>query len=132
MSTAAALGTAGLTLKDITLEIRSDEIFGILGPNGSGKSTLVQKVLELPGTMPSRSCTTRPQRATEATGKCYDFVTEAEKYSDDTSTADSGGDLGAVVRGQMVPDFEQAVFSLLDGVDLGADQFDAVLIQNRF
>ena len=44
-----------------------------------------------------------------------DFVTEAEKYSDDTSTADSGGDLGAVVRGQMVPDFEQAVFSLQKG-----------------
>jgi len=28
-------------LKDITLEIRSDEIFGILGPNGSGKTTLI-------------------------------------------------------------------------------------------
>ena len=50
----------------------------VSGPSGSGKSTLVQRVLELPGTMPSISCTTRPQRATEATGKCYDFVTEAE------------------------------------------------------
>src|SRR5258707_13725417 len=28
--------------------------------------------------MPSVSCTTRPRRATEASGKCYDFVTEAE------------------------------------------------------
>jgi guanylate kinase len=28
--------------------------------------------------MPSVSCTTRSRRATEATGKCYDFVTEAE------------------------------------------------------
>jgi guanylate kinase len=45
------------------------------GPSGSGKSTLVQGVLELPGTMPSVSCTTRPRRATEASGKCYDFVT---------------------------------------------------------
>src|SRR5208282_2847027 len=50
----------------------------VSGPSGSGKSTLVQKVLELPGTMPSISCTTRSRRATEATGKCYDFVTEAE------------------------------------------------------
>lgn len=50
----------------------------VSGPSGSGKSTLVQKVLELPGTMPSISCTTRPRRATEASGKCYDFVTEAE------------------------------------------------------
>jgi guanylate kinase len=48
------------------------------GPSGSGKSTLVQRILELPGTMPSISCTTRPRRATESSGKCYDFVTEAE------------------------------------------------------
>jgi len=50
----------------------------VSGPSGSGKSTLVQKMLELPGTMPSISCTTRSRRATEASGKCYDFVTEAE------------------------------------------------------
>jgi guanylate kinase len=50
----------------------------VSGPSGSGKSTLVQRILALPGTMPSVSCTTRPRRATEATGKCYDFVTEAE------------------------------------------------------
>jgi guanylate kinase len=50
----------------------------VSGPSGSGKSTLVQRILELPGTMPSKSCTTRPRRTTESSGKCYDFVTEAE------------------------------------------------------
>jgi len=50
----------------------------VSGPSGSGKSTLVQKILEMPGTMPSVSCTTRPRRATEASGKCYDFVAEEE------------------------------------------------------
>ncbi|HUI53109.1 MAG TPA: guanylate kinase [Terriglobales bacterium] len=50
----------------------------VSGPSGSGKSTLVQKILELPGTMPSVSCTTRPRRATEASGKCYDFVTSEQ------------------------------------------------------
>jgi len=50
----------------------------VSGPSGSGKSTLVQKILEMPGTLPSVSCTTRARRATEAAGKCYDFVTEAE------------------------------------------------------
>jgi guanylate kinase len=50
----------------------------VSGPSGSGKSTLVQRILELPGTMPSVSCTTRPRRAAEASGKCYDFVTEQE------------------------------------------------------
>jgi len=50
----------------------------VSGPSGSGKSTLVEKVLELPGTMPSISYTTRPRRTTESSGKCYDFVTEPE------------------------------------------------------
>jgi guanylate kinase len=50
----------------------------VSGPSGSGKSTLVQKVLELPGTMPSISYTTRQRRATEASGKCYHFVTKVE------------------------------------------------------
>jgi guanylate kinase len=53
-------------------------VFIVSGPSGSGKSTLVQRILDLPGTMPSISCTTRARRATEASGKCYDFVTEAE------------------------------------------------------
>src|SRR4029077_6668654 len=50
----------------------------VSGPSGSGKSTLVQRILELSGTMPSISCTTRPRRATEASGKCYAYVTESE------------------------------------------------------
>src|SRR6202171_2443609 len=50
----------------------------VSGPSGSGKSTLVQRILELPGTMPSISCTTPSRRAIEASGKCYDFVMEAE------------------------------------------------------
>ena len=50
----------------------------VSGPSGSGKSTLVQRLLHMPGTMASRSCTTRPRRATEASSKCYDFVTEQE------------------------------------------------------
>src|SRR5947208_12979170 len=50
----------------------------VSGPSGSGKSTLVQKILELPGTMPSISCTTRARRATESSGNCYDSVSEAE------------------------------------------------------
>jgi guanylate kinase len=50
----------------------------VSGPSGSGKSTLVERIMELSGTMASVSCTTRPRRATEATGKCYDFVTEAQ------------------------------------------------------
>jgi guanylate kinase len=50
----------------------------VSGPSGSGKSTLVQKILQLPGTMLSVSCTTRPPRNTESDGKWYNFVTEEE------------------------------------------------------
>ena len=50
----------------------------VSGPSGSGKSTLVQRILQMPGTMASRSWTTRPRRTTESSGKCYDFVSENE------------------------------------------------------
>ena len=61
-----------------TLEGSAPMVLIVSGPSGSGKSTLVQRVLQMPGTMASRSCTTRPRRATESSGKCYDFVTESE------------------------------------------------------
>ena len=50
----------------------------VSGPSGSGKSTLVKKLLELPGTMLSVSCTTRQPRPTERPGEWYDFVSEAQ------------------------------------------------------
>ena len=39
----------------------------------------------------------------------------AEKYSDDKSNASKGGDLGWVMRGQMVAEFEKATFALKVG-----------------
>jgi guanylate kinase len=53
-------------------------VFIVSGPSGSGKSTLVEKILKVPGTMFSISCTTRPSRSTESPGKWYDFISEAE------------------------------------------------------
>jgi guanylate kinase len=50
----------------------------VSGPSGSGKSTLVSKLRELPGTLFSVSCTTRPPRAQESPGKWYDFISEQE------------------------------------------------------
>src|SRR5215831_12452576 len=50
----------------------------VSGPSGSGKSTLVQKILELPATLASVSCTTRPPRKTENKGKWYNYVSETE------------------------------------------------------
>ncbi len=44
-----------------------------------------------------------------------DFATLAQKNSDDTSNAPKGGDLGWFGRGQMVPEFDNAVFGLKAG-----------------
>lgn len=41
-----------------------------------------------------------------------DFATLAQQESDDTGSAQKGGDLGSFRRGQMIPPFEQAAFSL--------------------
>ena len=44
-----------------------------------------------------------------------DFAARARRYSEDPGTADKGGDLGWVTRGQMVPDFEKQAFLLEQG-----------------
>ena len=56
----------------------SHRIIIVSGPSGSGKSTLVERLRGLPGTIFSISCTTRPARAAESPGKCYNFISEAE------------------------------------------------------
>ncbi len=58
--------------------LREPRVFIISGPSGSGKSTLVKKLLELPGTLLSISCTTRQPRSNERDGEWYNFVLPEE------------------------------------------------------
>ena len=60
------------------MSARQPLVLIVSGPSGSGKSTLVEKILELPATMLSISCTTRQPRKTEGDGRWYNFVTESE------------------------------------------------------
>jgi peptidyl-prolyl cis-trans isomerase D len=44
-----------------------------------------------------------------------DFATLAEEFSDDPGSKRKGGDLGIIAKGQMVPEFEDAVFNMTQG-----------------
>lgn len=51
----------------------------------------------------------------EEAQKGKDFAELAKKYSDDPGTKNQGGDLGYISRGQVIPEFEAAIFSLKAG-----------------
>ena len=55
---------------------------------------------------------TRAEAVLAALQNGEDFATLAKQHSEDTATAEQGGDLGYFPRGQMVAPFEEASFSL--------------------
>ncbi len=55
------------------------------------------------------------KKIAEQLKKGADFATLAKEKSIDTGSAKNGGDLGFFSRGQMVPEFERAAFSLKKG-----------------
>ncbi len=59
------------------------------------------------------------------------FESQAKLYSEDPGSGAKGGDLGLVERGQMVPEFESALFKLKDGElsDIIETQFGYHLIK---
>ena len=44
-----------------------------------------------------------------------DFIREAKEYSEDTSNAPKGGDLGFTMRGRLVPQYEEVAYTIQDG-----------------
>jgi peptidyl-prolyl cis-trans isomerase SurA len=54
----------------------------------------------------------RAQQALSRAQSGEDFARLAREYSDDAATREAGGDLGWVRRGQLLPEFEEALFSM--------------------
>ena len=73
----------------------------------------------------------RARRVLAQARKGASFAELAHAHSEDQATATSGGDLGFVVEGQMVPPFEQALFALEPGAlsDLVRSPFGFHIIQ---
>jgi parvulin-like peptidyl-prolyl isomerase len=59
------------------------------------------------------------QQALERLKAGEDFAEVAKEVSADTSNNEQGGDLGWFIRGQMVPEFEEAAFALQPGETSG-------------
>lgn len=55
------------------------------------------------------------KKAAERIKAGEDFGKVAQEMSSDTASAKNGGDLGAFKRGTMVPEFDKAVFGLMEG-----------------
>jgi peptidyl-prolyl cis-trans isomerase SurA len=82
-----------------------------------------------PAVVSFRQVVVRPQADSAAVDSAYrladslsraiiagaDFATLARRFSSDPGSRDQGGDLGYFRRGQMVPEFERAAFSLRPG-----------------
>ena len=77
----------------------------------------------------------RAEKILDRLRKREDFAKLARQYSDDAATTPKGGDLGWIVRGQTVPEFEEEAFSLepgaLSGVIKTQYGFHIVKVQER-
>lgn len=80
---------------------------------------------------PGEESTAKAQAALERLAAGEDFAALAAELSDDGGTKNRGGDLGWVIRGQMVGPFENALFAMEEGAIEGPvqTQFGAHIIQ---
>ncbi len=111
---------AVLANDDISLSIRSGEIFGLLGPNGAGKSTLVRILVGL----------LRPDRGTvavlghdlattpDAAARAAAYLAQDEPALSDLTPA-TAMEVAGRLRGQSRVDARRGRDALLDELDLG-------------
>ena len=132
-----ALQQAGLTESQLRQQLREqlpvqevqERVTGGAGPSQEDVERFYEENKAAQFTSPETRCArhilfNKDQRkqAEEVKGRLQDggdFAQLAQEFSQDPGSAENGGDLGCLGRGETVPDFEEAVFGAEQGEIVG-------------
>jgi peptidyl-prolyl cis-trans isomerase C len=132
-----ALQQAGLTEEQLRQQIREqlpvqevqERVAGTAGPSQEEVERFYEENKAAQFTTPQTRCARhilfnkdQREQAEEVKGQLEDggdFAQLAKEFSQDPGSAEQGGDLGCLGRGETVPDFEDAVFGAEKGEILG-------------
>jgi parvulin-like peptidyl-prolyl isomerase len=132
-----ALQQAGITEEQLRQQIREqlpiqkvqERVAGGAGPSQEEVEQFYEQNKAAQFTTPETRCTRhilfnkdQKEKAEEVKKQLEnggDFAALAKKYSQDPGSAEQGGDLGCIGRGETVPNFEEAVFNAEQGEIVG-------------
>ena len=132
-----ALQQAGITEEQLRQQIREqlpiqkvqERVAGDAGPSQEEVEQFYEQNKAAQFTTPETRCTRhilfnkdQKEKAEEVKKQLEnggDFAALAKKYSQDPGSAEQGGDLGCIGRGETVPNFEEAVFNAEQGEIVG-------------
>jgi peptidyl-prolyl cis-trans isomerase C len=132
-----ALQQAGLTEEELRQQIREqlpiqevqERVAGDVGPSQEEVKKFYEQNKVAQFTTPETRCTRhilfnkdQKEKAEEVKKQLQnggDFAALAKEYSQDPGSAEQGGDLGCISKGETVPSFEEAVFGAEQGEIVG-------------
>ena len=132
-----ALQQAGLTEEQLRQQLREqlpvqevqERVTGGAGPSQEEVERFYEENKAAQFTTPETRCARhilfnkdQREQAEEVRGRLQDggdFAQLAQEFSQDPASAENGGDLGCLSRGETVPNFEEAVFGAEQGEILG-------------
>jgi parvulin-like peptidyl-prolyl isomerase len=137
-----ALQQAGITEEQLRQQIREqlpiqkvqERVAGDAGPSQEEVEQFYEQNKAAQFTTPETRCTRhilfnkdQKEKAEEVKQQLQnggDFAALAKEYSQDPGSAEQGGDLGCIGRGETVPNFEEAVFGAEQGEIVGPVETD--------